>query len=161
MTILKAISFSLLILCFSNDLHAQERPELFSQIEQVLREREPSWRIERITPGAASDPVRQSIVLRSGKNRAAVDVAVWRQEKDAADVFAAESLSLNNKAGKKMSRGELAGLGDENYIWSSVRSGAWPTLKFRKGNVNVTVFAPSVRVARRLAQHVIERIDAN
>ena len=158
---LRVIIFFLLIICFSNSLHAQEKPELFSKIERVFQEKEPSWKVERTHPNTTSDPIRQSLVFRSGKTQASVDVTIWKREKDARDVFTAESLAFDNTAGKRMVKGKLPKLGDENYIWTNRGSVAWPMLKFRKGNINVTIFAPSVAVARRFARHVSEQMAAS
>lgn len=109
----------------------------------------------------ASDPFHQSIVFRSGKNQAAVDVSIWRREKDAQDVFAGESIAFSNTMGKRMVKSKLANLGDESHIWTNRGSTAWPTINFRKGNVNVTVFAPSVVVAKRFARHIFEQLAAS
>jgi len=53
----------------------------------------------------------------------------------------------------------LAGLGDENYMWTNRSNDSWPTIYFRKGSVVVMVFAPSVAVAKRFAQYALEQID--
>ena len=155
---LKAIIFILLIICGSNSLAAQEGSELFSKIERVFRVKEPAWKVERVYPATASDPIRRSIVFRSGKSQASVDVSVWSREKDARDVFTAESLAFDNASGKRMVKGKLPALGDENFIWTNRGSAAWPTIRFRKGNINVMVFAPSVAVAKRFARHVFEQM---
>jgi hypothetical protein len=158
---LNALVFPLLILCFSNGLLAQEKPELFSKIERVFKEKEPAWKVERINAGESSDPARQSIVFRSEEGQASVDVTVWEREKDAREVFAAEALAYDNRAGKRMVKDTLPKLGDENHIWTHHGSTAWPMLTLRKGKVNVTVFAPSVAVAKRFAQHVLEQMPAS
>lgn len=157
---LKAIVFSLLIICFSNGLHAQEKPEPFSRIERVFREKEPSWKVERASLSTTSDPMRQSIVFRSGEEQASVDITVWRREQDAASSFTGQSLAFDNTAGKRMVKSKLPKVGDENYIWTNRGSAAWPTLIFRKGNINVTVFGPSLAVVKRFARHVIEQMGA-
>jgi hypothetical protein len=158
---LQAIIFPLLIICLSNSLLSQEKPELFSKIEQVFKEKEPAWKIERVNTGESSDPARQSIVFRSDEGQASVDVTIWKREKDAREVFAAESLAFDNRAGKRMVKDTLPKLGDENHVWTPRGSTAWPMLTLRKGKVNVTVFAPSVAVAKRFAQHVLEQIPAS
>ena len=155
---LKTIVVFLHIICFSDNILAQEKPELFSKIERVFQVKEPSWKVERIYPSNTSDPITQSIVFRSRKGQASVDVSIWKREKDAQDVFAAESLAFNNTAGKRMVKSSLPQLGDENHIWTNRGSAAWPTIKFRKGNINATVFAPSVMIAKRFAQHVFTQM---
>lgn len=156
---LKIFAFLLLIICLSNNLLAQEKPELFSKIERVFQQREPAWKVERSYPGSTSDPLTQSIVFRSGKNQASITVNIWTREKDAQNVFTAESTAFDNTMGKRMVRGSLPNLGDENHIWTHHGSAAWPTVKFRKGNINVTVFAPSVAIAKRFSQHIFEQMD--
>ena len=155
------IALFLLIFCLSNSIYAQEKPELFSKIERVFQEQEPAWKVERIYPSNTSDPITQSIVFRSRKGQASIEVSIWRREKDAQDVFAAESLAFNNTMGKRKVMSELPKLGDENHIWTDRGSAAWPTIKFRKGNINVTVFAPSVEIAKRFAQHIFEQMAAS
>lgn len=155
---LKTFAFSLLIICLSNSVLAQEKPELFSKIERVFQDKEPAWKVERIYPGNTSDPTTQSIVFRSGKNQAAVDVSIWNRENDAREVFAAHSVAFSDTRGKQAMKSRLPKLGDENYIWTNRGSTAWPIIKFRKGNIIVDVFAPSVVIAKRFAQHVLEQI---
>jgi hypothetical protein len=156
----KTAVFFLLILCFANASPAQERTELFSKIDKVFKEKEPKWEVERVNKGDTTDPVRQSITFRSDEGQANVDVSIWEKEKDARDVFAAAALSYDNRMGKRMVRAAVPKLGDESYIWTHPGSTAWPMLTFRKGKVNVTVFAPSVAVAKRFAQHVLEQMPA-
>lgn len=158
---LKTFAFSLLILCLSSSVLAQEKPELFSKIERVFQEREPAWKVERTHPRNAPDPLIQSLVFRSGKNQAAVDIRIWNREKDARDVFTAESIAFDNTMGKRMLKRRLPKLGDENHIWTHRGSTVWPTIKFRKGNINVSVFAPSVAIAKRFAQHIFEQMAAS
>jgi hypothetical protein len=152
---LKTVLLFLQIICFSDNIPAQEKPELFSKIERVFQVKEPSWKVERIYPSHTSDPITQDIVFRSRKGQASVDVSIWKREKDARDVFTAESLAFDNLAGKGTVKGSLLPqLGDENHVWTTRGSTAWPTIKFRKGNIIVTVFAPSLMIAKRFARHV-------
>jgi len=157
---LRLFGFLLLIIGFSHILLAQEKPELFSKIERVFQEKEPAWKVERYYPEYTSDPRKQSIAFRSGKYQASIDVTIWKREKDARDVFTAESIAFDNTMGKRMVKGSLHGLGDENHIWTNRDSAAWPTIKFRKGNINVEVFAPTVAIAKRFAQHIFEQMAA-
>jgi hypothetical protein len=158
---LKIVFLFLLITCFVSAAPAQEKPELFSKIERAFKEKEPAWKVERIFPRNTSDPLVLDMTLRSGEDQASVQVAVWKREKDAQDVFTAESAAFANTAGKGKIENKVSGLGDENHLWTNSGSTAWPMLKFRKGNVNVTVFAPSVAVAKKFAQHILEQITTN
>ena len=49
-------------------------------------------------------------------------------------------------------------MGDENYIWLNRGSNAWPTIRFRRGRVEVSVYAPSVVAAKRFAGYVLEKL---
>jgi hypothetical protein len=158
---LRAIILLLLIFCLSSSIYAQEKPELFSKIEQVFQKKAPAWKVERIYPSNTSDPITQSIVFRSRLGQASVDIRIWRREKDAQDVFKAESIAFDNIRGKRVVKRSLPKLGDENHIWTNPDSAAWPTIKFRKGNINVTIFAPTVAIAKRFAQYVFEQMAAS
>jgi hypothetical protein len=157
---LKIFFFFLIVACFSSGIIAQEKPELFSKIERVFKEKEPAWKVEKNYPSSTSDPIKQDIVFRSGKDQASIQITIWKREQDAKDVFTSESNGFNNTMGRRMIKNNLPGLGDENHIWTNRGSEAWPMLNFRKGNIDVTVFAPSVTVAKRFAQHVLEQITA-
>src|SRR5262245_7485885 len=73
----------------STTLLAQEKPELFTRIERVFQEKEPTWKVEDINAQPSSDPIGQSIVFRSEEGQASVDVLIWKREKDAQQDFAA------------------------------------------------------------------------
>jgi len=141
-------------------LTAQEPAELFAGVERAFREKEPGWKVESKLPSESSDPRGGSITFRSGEGQANVDVRVWRQEKDAREVFEAEGRAFANMRGKRMVKGAVPGLGDESQLWTHPGSEAWPMLRFRKGRVNVQVFAPTVTVARRFARRVLAQIES-
>ena len=140
---------------------AQDKPELFSRIEQAFQEKEPAWKVERIYPGNTSDPIKQSIVFRSRKGQASVDISIWRRAEDAQDVFAGESVAFDNIARKGKVKRSLPLVGDENYLWTNRGSSAWPVLKFRVGKIVVSIFAPTVAIARKFARNVLEEIAAS
>ncbi|HEX8175641.1 MAG TPA: hypothetical protein VF543_11035 [Pyrinomonadaceae bacterium] len=150
----KQIGLLLIILCLSSNVLAQDKPQFITKVEQVFREKEPAWKVQRINVINTNDPFQQSITFHLGKNQALVDISIWKREKDARDVFEGESIAFDNIMGKRKIKGSLPNLGDENYIWTNRGSTAWPTIKFRKGKINVTVFAPSVAIAKRFAQHI-------
>ncbi|HEX8557745.1 MAG TPA: hypothetical protein VF668_06580 [Pyrinomonadaceae bacterium] len=156
----RAAVFLLLIFCFAGGARAQEGPGLFSRVEKVFQEKEPAWEVERVNRGDAPDPARRSYVFRSEEGQASVDVSVWEKEKDAREAFSATVLSFDERMGRRMEKAAVPKLGDEGHIWTHPGRTAWPMLMFRKGKVNVTVFAPSVEVAKRFAQHVLEQMPA-
>jgi hypothetical protein len=150
----------LLITCCLNYTPAQEKPNLFSRIKSVFEEKEPAWKFEDVIFSDSSGPIHQSIKLNDGENQAVVAVWDWKEEKVAHDAFAADSLSLDNGMGKRMTKSSVPKLGDENHIWTHQDTTAWPMLKFRKGSINVTVYSPSVEISKRFAQYILEQIAA-
>lgn len=156
---IKGMALWLLILCAPQSLLAQERPKLFSRIEQVFREKEPAWKVEQILPHYLTPVLSEEMVFRSARGQALVDVGIWEREKDARDVFTAHSIAFDDSPmGRRKVKGSVPHLGDENHIWTNRGSTAWPTIKFRQGNVLVTIFAPTVAIAKRFAQHVFTQI---
>ena len=150
----------LLLAALGNSFAQGSQPQLFTDIERALREREPQWKTERVYARTETDPLGLDIVLRAGKQQAAIAVNLWTREKDARDVFTAHATVMSDtRKGSRRSR--LPNLGDENYIWTNPGSAAWPTIHFRQSRVHVTVFAPSITVARRFARHILEQINAN
>jgi hypothetical protein len=157
---IKQIGLILSILCLAGAALAQDKPQLVTRVEQVFREKEPTWKIEDIYVSDTLDPFAQRFALRSGKNLMLVEISIWKREKDAQDVFAAESIAFDNIRGKGIVKSRLADLGDENYIWANRGSPALPWIIFRKGKIEVAVYAPSVTVAKRFARHVLEQMAA-
>lgn len=157
---IKSIFFSLLLVCSMAGiiLAQQNKPAFITEIERTFREKESEWKIERNNVQSEMGFFKQETVFRSGKVQAAVSITVWQREENAKDVFEATSKAFDNTRGAGAIKKSLPNLGDENYIWTNRRSNAWPTIQFRKGKVYVTVFAPSVIIAKRFAQHVVEQI---
>jgi len=140
---------------------AQNADNLFSRIDQVFQLKEPDWKVERVYPTSTLDPVTHDVVYRSKMGQATIDVSVWRREQDAREVFRGQVIAFDNTAGKKRLKRSLPNVGDENYLWTNPRSTAWPTIKLRKGRILVSVFAPTVPIAKRFADHVLKQIDAS
>jgi len=139
---------------------AAEPAKLFAGVERAFREKEPAWKFESVRTDTESDTQKQSIVLRSEEGQAAVELWVWKKEQDARDVFAAEAKAFDGGPGRAREKGSLPKLGDENHVWTMRGSDAWPMIKFRRGVVNVRVFAPSTAVAERFARRVLEQLSA-
>ena len=150
----------LFVLLFSSSTTAQEKPELFSRIERAFHEKEPAWKVERVLSGQQSDPIKQSIVFRSRKGQASVEINIWKRTQDAHDVFGGQSLAFHNSFGKKKVKRSLPLVGDENYVWTNPGSSARPMMMFRKGNIIVSIFAPTLTIAKRFAQYVLDEIAA-
>src|SRR6185503_16028565 len=79
----------------------QENEQLFSRVDQVFQRREPTWKVESVTPVSTWDPITHEVVYRSKLGQAAVSISIWRREQDARDVFGGETIALDNTAGKK------------------------------------------------------------
>ncbi len=156
---MKYISILLLLIIYSTgNVMAHDKPSFIVEIERVFQEKESRWKIERKNVQNESSFFKEDIVFRLGKVQAAVSIGSWQKEKDAHDVFEGEAIAFNNTAGARMIKKRLPNLGDENYIWVNRGSEAWPMIKFRKGRVHVTVFAPNVAIAKRFAQYIAEQI---
>jgi hypothetical protein len=151
----------LFLLLFPSSTIAQEKPELFSRIERAFHQKEPAWKVARILSGQQSDPIKQSIVFRSQKRQASVDINIWKRTQDAQDVFGGQSLAFHNSFGKKKVKRSLPLVGDENHVWTNPGSSARPMMMFRKGNIIVSIFAPTLTIAKRFAQYVLNEIAAS
>lgn len=159
------------MLCLPGGAGAQAKPELFSKVDRVLREKEPAWKVEEFIPGDTSDPVRQRVIYRSRGGRASVDIEIWRREEDAREVFTAETFAIDNTAAfisktlgreidNKVIKSSLRGLGDENHMWVYESYPRRVTVQFRKGNVIIRVDSTSEAVAKRFARHVFGQLPA-
>lgn len=148
--------FLLFVFCFSSDGRAQEAPKLFDAVEREFKQKESRWKIERLdVKGEAIQKL--DIVFRSGVGQAAVEVEVWDSVKNARDVFAGRAVASASASKRRIKRA-LPGFGDEGHIWLHPHSTAWPSINFRKGSVNVSVFAPNVATAKSFARRVLELI---
>jgi hypothetical protein len=146
------------LLLLSSGICAQDKPDLFQRIELVFQQKESDWKVERVYGSTSSDPLTEDIVFRSGEDQAAIKVEIWKRPEDARDVFGSTSIAFDSSKGKRMEKASLAGVGDENHFWTHPGSTAWPTLKFRKGNVTVSVFGPSTTVVKRFGEHILTQV---
>ena len=131
---------------------AQQKLELFSKVEAVFKQREPAWKVENINQQV---PYQESITFRNGNRQASVEVAKWDSPQHAHETFGGVVIAFDNIQGKHAVKTTLANFGDENYMWTNLGNHTWPTIYMRKGSVVVMVFAPSIPVAKRFAQHVL------
>ncbi|HEX3143723.1 MAG TPA: hypothetical protein VHQ64_07110 [Pyrinomonadaceae bacterium] len=135
---------------------AQRKLELFSKVEAAFKQREPAWKVEKINQQL---PYHESITFRNGNRQASVDLANWGSPEHAHETFGGLVIAFDNVQGKHGVKTTLTNLGDENHMWTNLGNYTWPTIYMRKGSVVVMVFAPSVPIAKRFAQHVLEQID--
>jgi hypothetical protein len=138
---------------------AAQKAELFSNIEDTFRTKELTWKVEKVVAGKSHNPATGSITLRQGTKQASIDVWIWMTPKDAHEMFSGQVIAMDNTRGTKALKRDLTNLGDENYVWTNPHGETWPTIDFRKGNVFVSVFAPTVPVAERFAHYVLDQIS--
>lgn len=144
----------LIVALASQAVIAQEKLTLFSKVETAFKEREPAWKIERINQQTS---YTESITFRNGNRQASIELANYDSADHAHETFGGIVNAFENSRGKH-AKVTLANFGDENYMFTN-RGNAWPTIFMRKGSVVATVFAPSVAIAKRFAQHVLEQFD--
>jgi hypothetical protein len=136
-----------------------QKAEVFSRIEGTFRTNEPTWKLEKVLHGPTDNPATESFTFRQGTKQASIDVWIWLTAKDAHEMFSGQVIAMDNTRGSKNMKRDLANLGDENYLWANPHSDAWPTIHFRKGNVFVSVFAPTIPLAERFAHYVLDEIS--
>lgn len=148
------------VLCCALNVCAYDKPSWVVQTEDAFKKKEPKWKIENIIVNESSTFFDESITFKSGGYRANVQLTVWDSVKNAQDVFEAETIAYDSTRRSKVTKTRLENFGDENYMWPNLNRDGWTMIHVRKGAVLVRVFAPSVAMAKRFAQHVIERIPA-
>jgi hypothetical protein len=155
---IKRAGFIVFVLVWACSSLAAQKADLFSKIEQTFKTNEPTWKLEKVVPGHSDNPVAESITLRQGTEQASVDVWIWTTPKDAHEMFSGQVIAMDNTRGTKAMKRELTNLADENYMWANSHSETWATIDFRKGNVFVSVFAPTVPIAERFAHYILAQI---
>jgi|SRR5215471_861264 len=155
----KRVGLILSVLVLAGSPSAAQKADVFSKIEQTFRTKEPTWKLEKVLPGQSQNPARESIKLRQDTRQALIDVWIWMTAQDAHEMFAGQVIAMDNTRGTKANKRNLTNLGDESYMWTNPHSEAWPTVNFRKGNVFVSVFAPTVPVAERFAHYVLGQVS--
>ena len=147
-----------LLLSVSTAVFSQDKPDLFLRAEAVFKAKDPRWKIEKIYSPTSDDPFSESIVLRSEEGQASVQLTIWKRLEDAVSTFDGESIGFDRGMGKRMEKSILPNFGDTNHFWTNAASEAWPTLKFRKGTVLVTVFGPSIKTVKSFGHEMLELI---
>lgn len=156
---IKRAGLILSVLVWTCSSAVAQKADLFSQIEVTFRTNEPDWKLEKVQRGPSQNPARASITLRQGAKQASIDVWIWKTPKDAHEMFSGQVIAMDNTRGTRTMKRDLANLGEENYMWANPHGEAWPTIDFRKGNVFVSVFAPTIPLAERFARYVLEQVS--
>lgn len=141
-------------LCLTLDTYAQDKPALVAQIEKVLTEKEPKWRIDRKNV-QLNPPV---IHLKSRQGDILVYVWVTESAKTAGEIFEGNTIAFGNTMGARGRRVKLPNFGDENYMFTGFVVSGTTSIHFRQGNVYIHVIAPSQVIAKRFAQHAMDQI---
>jgi len=126
----RTLSLVLLLALLGGNALASQKLDLFSKIEQDFREKEASWHIERIYDESTREPFSKSIVFRSRKLQASIQVKMWNRLEDAREEFALSTADIT-RARSKSVRKPVANLGEESYMWTNPGSTAWPIINFR------------------------------
>ena len=152
---IRSICVFALFLFFSVSGFAQTKPAWITSVEETVKKKETSWKIQKKIEYPQNDSY--SYTLKSGTASASIEIAAYRVITNPEETFAGQVTVFDNTMGKNMKKTELANFGNEAYIWTGSK-GAYTTIKFRKGNVFVDIFAPTEKTARRFAQYVFEQI---
>lgn len=147
---------TLLVLSVCCPAGSAQKSELLSRVQEVFKQREPIWKIEQVI----DNQLQQSITLRNGKRQAAVQVMTSNSPGQAHETFDGLVVAFDNTRGKGVAKSRLENLGDENYLWANRQTGAWSTIRFRQDTVIVSVFAPSVVIAKRFAREILEQLHS-
>ena len=139
------------IVLYGEKISAQSPADLFAKIEAGIKQQQPTWKIDRVIRNAADE----SIVLRRGKQQAAIGVLDRRQLQDARQIFAGQVIVFDNIRGKSVTKRSLPNFADENFMWTNAGREDGPTIYFRKGNFFVSVYAPTVSTVKDLAQSIL------
>jgi hypothetical protein len=144
-----------LFLLFSGSSFAQTNPAWITSVEETLKKKETVWKIKNKIE--YPDTGSYSFTLKSGNATALIQISAFPVITNPEETFTGQVTIFDNTAGKNMRKNKLPNFGNEGYIWTGSK-GAYTTIKFRKGNVFVNVFAPTEKTARRFAQYVFEQI---
>jgi hypothetical protein len=134
---------------------AQEVPPLAKKLEKVFEEKEPKWKIERPYV-QMSPPVMH---LKSPQGDVLIYFWLMDSERTAQEVFDGHVIGFGNILGKRKKETRLTNFGDDNRLLSDT-SGRFADLSFRKGKICIGVSAPSVAIAKKFAQYVMEQVLA-
>ena len=130
-------------------LLAQSNLSLIEKLEQVTKEKEPEWTLDRKLP------VERMLVLRwsSGEERIFMSITLTDSSAKAKEVFES-SIDRLTERGTKGTRSKIANMGKESEVWIGQNSNGSTELQFRQEKVHVLLFAPSEEVAKRFAGYV-------
>ena len=144
-----------LFLLFSVSGFAQDKPAWITSVEDTLKKKETSWKIDNKIEHPQDDSY--SFTLKSGNATASIGITAYREIANPEETFTGQVTVFDTTMGKNMTKNKLVNFGNEAYIWTAPND-AYSMIMFRKDKIFVSVFATSEKTARRFAQHVFEQI---
>lgn len=144
------------IVVFPAHISGQENPSWVTQVERVLEEKEPRWRIAEKDVRNVRGYFHEAIILKSGAFRADVTITILESPERAAEQFEGERIAFTNILEKDAAKSTLEGLGDENFMFTGKGRRKYGNIFFKQGSVIVHVFAPAVETAKRFAKYVVD-----
>ena len=116
---MKKVVFTLLMLVINcAQILGQEKPSWITRVENVLREKERTWKIAEKDTRGAGRYFHETIILKAGSLRADIVIEVLDSPELAKEQFAGEEIAFTNILEKGSVKSKLEGLGDENYMFT-------------------------------------------
>jgi len=158
----RIISTFVFILLFAATGFSQDKLTWITELEKVIAQKEPAWKIERKNlQDANGGSYNYSLTLISGANRSSIQISRLYKVPNAAETFAGQVLIFDNISGKRNFKSKLKNYGDEGFMWTTTRKGSWTNIHFRKSDIFVRVFAPAPNTAKRFADYVLRLLPAD
>lgn len=135
-------------LYLSTSILAQGESAVFRQIEGVMKEKAPTWKLVHRLISKNGKYV--SYQWKSGKASLGVLIFVHDSQEQANKTyhnFDLEAFGLK----RKVLYGTVLDLGDENYAWVDSNDSRTTGIDFRKGKVFLHITAPTIESAKQFA----------
>lgn len=145
-------------LYLSTSILAQGESAVFRQIEGVMKEKAPTWKLVHRLISKNGKYV--SYQWKSGKASLGVLIFVHDTDEQASKTyhnFDLEAFGLK----RKVLEGTVLDLGDENYAWEDSNDRTTTGIDLRKGKVFVHLTAPTMESAKQFALLIAEAIPAS
>ena len=154
----KFLIFTLLILLCSIFSFAQETPSWIKEIEDTINKKEVNCEIENRIWRSDESSFAYSLRLKCGHYQAAIQIDRLINVPNAQETFEGLVTAFDNTRHRNTSKTKLESFGDEGFIWTTLNKNSWTTIKYRKGDIFVNIFAPSEKSARKFAKYVLEEM---
>lgn len=154
----RIVLISALFICFSQSSAAQNKPAWIDAVENMLKQKETVWKLERKFERNASAYLDYGFELKSGGQIVNIQIQIFKDASNVEATFAGSIDALTNGMGRFSTRTKLKDFGDEAFMWVNVNKDGWTMIRFRKTNVFVEVFALSEESGKLFARDVSEQI---